>query len=156
MTWGFGPGFMITMSCSWLKCRMFCWLFTFALTDAEKNKGRPWAEGRSSWGSSCFAQRTCNSAASLALLSLTFLLLTFCFSLSAWRGWSQKWPLYNGQNLECSCQCSMFLPMLRCYIDGGALEVVGEGEGQPDGGWEGKQDGIRSGRTVNAFFGDGC
>lgn len=33
-----------------------------------------------------------------------------------------------------------FLSMLRCYIARGALKVVGAGKGQPDGGWEWKQD----------------
>lgn len=136
---------MITMSCSRLKCRMFCWLFTFALTNAEKNKGRIWAEDRSSWDGSRFAQRMCNSAASLAVIVIDLFALMSSFLLVL-----GKAGLRN--DVRIMDKILMFLSMLRCYIDGGALKVVGEGKGQPDGGWEWKQDGIRSERYVCFFL----
>lgn len=45
----------------------------------------------------------------------------------------------------------VFFSVLCCYIDGGALKVVGEHNGQPSGGWGGKQDDIRFKRSVCAL-----
>lgn len=56
-----------------------------------------------------------------------------------------------GNDLSIMDRILMFLPMVRCYIDGGDLNMVGEGKGHPDGGWERNQDDRRSERSVNAF-----
>lgn len=55
-------------------------------------------------------------------------------------------------NLSIMSKIFVLFSKLRCYIDGGTLKVVGKGKGKPDGGWEWKQDDVRSKRSVNSFF----
>lgn len=71
------------MSCSWVKCRVFCWLFTFALTNFEKNTERICVEGRDYRDSVCFTQTMCSSAPCLTVIGTHLFATSFIRFLKA-------------------------------------------------------------------------